>query len=139
LWSIYIYIYIYIRFTALPSEIDRSNVSGTRETPTVRRGIMELMPLKYLRCFVIVPRIGVRPFENASCVTHGPIFHTLKYTYAVSKLLGLIKLSSNYRPPTYANIITHVRANHIATFALRRYICFAIFCFALVERENSID
>lgn len=34
---------------ALPLEIDRSNVDGTRETPAVRRGIIELVLLKYLR------------------------------------------------------------------------------------------
>jgi len=34
---------------ALPLEIDRSNVDGTRETPAVHRGIIELMLLKYLR------------------------------------------------------------------------------------------
>ena len=45
---IWVVICVHTYIMALPLEIDRSNVDGTRETPAVRRGIIELMLLKYL-------------------------------------------------------------------------------------------
>ncbi|KYN10091.1 hypothetical protein ALC57_17781 [Trachymyrmex cornetzi] len=68
---------------ALPLEIDRSNVDGTRETPAVHRGIIELMLLKYLRVlrdraadWDIKIQLEQKKYQNWSKV-HNLFLHTV--------------------------------------------------------------